>query len=175
MEKISLYSDVLWVKFFVSSQDPWPRKPLFCLRCHHFPFLQTSTLPNGGPELPRPNSGWSSECSTWRQPGEREGTRKGIWRGAPAEAAQDSRGNSQPKRAALSGVYGSGQHGGPGAAVPPGRDGHKCAVRSDLGAAEGLDSMFYSLNYNLTMNKVIRLMYCCFSPPSNNNFCIIKD
>lgn len=59
-------------------------------------------------------------------------------------SGQESRGNSQPPRAALSGVYRSGQYGGPGAAVSSHRDRHSCAVRSDLATASGLDFIFKS-------------------------------
>lgn len=52
---------------------------------------------------------------------------------------QESGGNSQPPRAALSCVYRPGQHGGAGAAVSPRGDGHPRAVGPDPGAANRLE------------------------------------
>lgn len=72
--------------------------------------------------------------------------------GTPAKerTQQNSSRNGKFKRAALSGVCGSGQHGDAGAAVPPGGDGHKCAVWPHPGAAVGLVEIcltFFFLNF----------------------------
>jgi len=126
---------VFWTSSPVSSQDPRPRKPLFCRCCHSFPFFQRAALPNRAPELPRPNS-------RWREPGKSQRTWKGIGLGTPGETfwgfRKDPGGNSQFERAAVSGFPRSRQHGGAGSAEPPFRDGHERTVSSDVGALEGL-------------------------------------